>query len=183
MMINRKWLYISLLSMSLLLSSCNTLSNANVKCVDVSDALKTSIEILGSVDNGVEVRLVFTNSSMHPLRIYYIDVPLFNRSVNRFYIVDSKGKKVFDTTEVPPHGVIISEKDFYLISPYSKKVFKEKISLAFKNTKQLGWLYHNKITSWKGNFETLDGKEKVLFNGNKIPYIWTGNIESNTQIQ
>jgi hypothetical protein len=54
--------------------------------------------------------------------------------------------------------------------------------LPVTNVKKVYWRYNNTLTSWKGNMETLDGKTKALFNGNKIPYIWTGNIESSTQI-
>jgi len=47
----------------------------------------------------------------------------------------------------------------------------------FTNGSQLTWVYKNSITKWKGGLNTLNGPTKELFNGETIPYIWTGRTE------
>ena len=75
-----------------------------------------------------------------------------------------------------------SEKDFYLIATNDKKIFRQKILLQVKNSVSLQWIYRNQLTSMEGGIETLDGQNKALFNGDRIPYIWTGIIKNSIKI-
>ncbi len=168
--------------MSMMILGCTETNSATVKS-NITNALKTSVVLNGINKNAFSMTLTFQNISSHPLRIYYIDDPLFNKTMNTFYAVTKSAKKVFDQEEVPPHGMTVNEKDFYLIAPQSKKVFNVEVRLSVKNPQTLVWRYHNKITSWEAGTQTLDGKTKALFGSKKIPYIWTGSIESRTSIK
>jgi len=176
-----KYIGLGLFFIALLLG-CKEVSVNNTKNIDVSHALKTSLVVVNKHDNQIEVNMVFENISDNPLRIFYIDAPLFYKTHNHFYFVDGQGKKYFDMEEVPPHGLIVTAKDFYLIAPHEQKHFSAKIMLPVKDVKKVHWRYDNTLTSWKGNIETLDGKTKALFGGKEIPYIWVGTIETSAKI-
>ena len=176
----RYFLWLGVMSMMIL--GCTETNSARVKS-NVTNALKTSVVFTGVNKNDFSMALTFKNISSQPLRIYYIDDPLFNNTMNSFYAISKRGKKVFDQEAVSPHGITVSKKDFYLIAPKSKKVFNVDVSLPVKKPQVLVWRYHNKITSWKGGMQTLDGKTKALFDGKAIPNIWTGIIESRTGIK
>ena len=176
-----KAVWIGLLFIVVLLGCKEIAVESKVK-VDNVHTLKTSLEVLTQKEKYIELRLVFENISDKPLRIFYMDHTLFSRVQNSFYFIDSRGKKYFEMEDVPPHGFLVHAQDFYLIAPYEKKSFIVKMTLPTKEMKKIYWRYHNKLTSWKGDFETLDGKSRALFNGHEIPYIWVGSIENSIKI-
>jgi hypothetical protein len=166
-----------------LFHGCGTPTQDRVEKIVVFEALKTSINVIAKNENSIEVDLVFENVSEKPLRIYYIDDPLFSRTQNSFYVKDKRGKNHFEIDDAPPpHGYMLSEKNFYLIASKDKKIFRQKILLQVKNSVSLQWIYRNQLTSMEGGIETLDGQNKAFFNGDRIPYIWTGMIKNSIKI-
>ena len=174
--------YLGLLGIFLLLG-CHSFVTPQVKTEVNSASLKTSIVVHKKKSDTLYVDLVFENVSEKPLHIYYINDPLFGRTQNRFYMIDKHGKRYFELEEPPPpHGYVVSENDFYLIAPQSKKRFSVKVVLPIKNPVSVEWVYSNRVTSLKGGARTLDDKTKALFGGIEIPYIWTGSIETEVEI-
>jgi hypothetical protein len=74
-----------------LFHGCGTPTQDRVEKIVVFEALKTSINVIAKNENSIEVDLVFENVSEKPLRIYYIDDPLFSRTQNSFYVKDKRG--------------------------------------------------------------------------------------------
>jgi len=148
------------------------------------NALKISMELKERTEDTLSVNLIFKNVSQKPLRIYYIDDPLFSRTQNSFYLIDKHGKRYFELEEgPPPHGYVVSEKDFYLIEAKHKKQFGTRVAVPVKDPLALEWVYSNQISSWRGGAQTLDGKTKILFGGREIPYIWSGSIEKRIKLK
>jgi hypothetical protein len=73
---------------------------------------------------------------------------------------------------------VVTEKDFHLLEPGEERRFTQTLATrslpAGQNT--VRWTYENKITRWAGGEKTLDGPTKKLFDGEEIPWIWTGRI-------
>jgi len=130
-----------------------------------------------------ELSLVFKNISKYPLRIYWVETEFFRSFQSYFYLlINGKSKYLGDVS--PPHGYIVTEKDFHLIDSNDEIVFKQNLSInetkIETDSKEiyLQWVYENNISKWEGGITTLDGPTKKIFGGKEIPYIWKGKIES-----
>ena len=151
-----------------------------------NNGLKIGITILDnelSTETTNKVKLLFHNTSKNPIRIYFVLGDYF-RSFQSYFYLKTHGKQgIFVTEDSPPHGYMVDEKDFHLIQPSKTIRFEDQIYIPkkdkkyFSNGSTLNWIYENDITKWEGGLTTLDGPTKELFNGKRIPYIWTGRLE------
>lgn len=130
-----------------------------------------------------KVKLYFHNISEKPIRIYFLKGYYFRSFQSFFYLETNEKKNQFISPLSPPHGYVVDEKDFHLINPSKMISFESTVNISnryrekFTNGSQLTWVYKNSITKWKGGLNTLNGPTKELFNGETIPYIWTGRTE------
>ena len=117
------------------------------------------------LDRNNVIQIYFYNDSNMPLRIYFIDHPVFRGIHNIFFI---KGKFFNPSKPTPPHGYQVDYDDFHLIPPKGKKFFtqtfyKNEFQDLLVNTKyNLTWEYENDVSDWKGGYMTLDGPVKPL---------------------
>ncbi len=178
------WLVVSVW----LFGGCVTAAKSMAEPITAAkDALQTSISIVSqesSLADGFEVKMVFENVSNKPLRVYYIDSPIFNTFQSRHFLIDENGKKYYISEEPHPHGYVVSQKDFHLIPAYERKVFTQKFDVLNLTIKpyRLNWIYENCIKRWEGGVRTLNGKTKSLFDDIDISYIWLGRIETTVEI-
>lgn len=127
-------------------------------------------------------KLWFRNSSDSPIRIYLIRNAVFRSQQSDLFLRDKASGKVVSAQPTPqPHGYEVTEEDFHLIAPKEERFFPQPLKLTADNIKQPGdmileWRYSNKVEIWKGGAQTLDGPTKPLFNGEKIPHIWVGDM-------
>jgi len=163
----------------------------NKECAEEISGLKTCIRIANQkikLDEEFEVDLIFRNTSKHPIRIYLIDNDFFRSFQSYFYLLDN-GKHKFLTEISPPHGYVVTEKDFHLIEPNCEIHFEQTLSIASAGIEtklhkaHLKWIYENKISKWEGGIQTLDGPTKKIFNGKKIPHIWRGKVDVTIEIE
>jgi len=165
-----------------MLVGCATGTTMNKDKVIPDDRLQISLAIVFMSHDTVKIEMQFENVSNMPLRIYYINDPIFNSFQSSFYLKSESGEKKYIGEEPHPHGHAVSKKDFYLILPHKSKSFiqKFKTKSIFTSGKanDLVWRYTNRIITWKGNVQTLDGETKELFDGETIPYIWSGKIST-----
>ena len=161
------------------------------KCSEEISGIKTCIRLKHQnikLNKGFEIELVFKNISKNPIRIYWIETEFFRSFQSYFYLL-ADGKFNFLTDISPPHGYVVSEDDFHLIDPNKEIIFKQTLSIdkpkieSSLNKTQLKWTYENNISKWEGGKMTVDGPTKKLFNGDKIPYIWIGKIDSIIEIE
>jgi hypothetical protein len=161
------------------------------KCSDEMSGLKTCIRLKHKkikLDKEFEIELVFKNISKKPIRIYLIETEFFRSFQSYFYLLTDK-KHLFLTDISPPHGYVVTEDDFHLIGPNKEIIFKQTLSIDSTKIKsnsiktQLEWTYENNVSKWEGGKMTPDGPTKQLFNGEKIPYIWVGKINSIVEIK
>jgi hypothetical protein len=163
----------------------------NEKCSEETSGLITCIRLKNQkieLNKEFEIDLVFKNNSNNPINIYLINNEFFRSFQSYFYLLcNGKSKPLINIS--PPHGYVVTESDFHIISSNSEKIFKQILLIdeaALENDRNnfyLRWIYVNKISRWEGGIETLDGPTKRLFNGKEIPYIWLGKIESTIAIE
>ncbi len=150
------------------------------------EVLRTSVKFV-KLGKELEVKVRFENISDRPVRVYFIENPIFNSFQSAFTVVHKDGTKSFIAEEPQPHGYVVTESDFHLIAPCHSKTFKQKIGNVTlgsgSNPAGIEWEYSNTITKWEGGIETLDGKTEALFGGKEIPYIWTGRIKAAAKIK
>lgn len=168
-----------------MLSGCGG-ATMNKSEVITDDRLHTSLAVVSMSHDTVEIEMRFENVSNTPLRIYYIDDPIFNGFQSSFYLRSESGEKKYIGEEPHPHGYAVSQKDFHLILPHKSKSFRQKFKTKsiFTSGKanDLVWHYTNRIVKWKGSQQTLDGETKALFDGESIPYIWSGRISTSVAL-
>jgi hypothetical protein len=161
------------------------------KCSDEILGLKTCVRLKNQkieLNKEFEIELVFKNVSKQPVRIYFIKKEHF-RSFQSYFYLSVDGEYNMLTNVSPPHGYVVTEKDFHLINPYEELVFEQTLSVDSSKIKtkssktNLEWFYENKISRWEGGVQTLDGPTKKLFEGQEIPYIWVGKIDSGIEIE
>jgi len=145
-------------------------------------------------DTPWDVGLVFKNTSERPLRIYFVRNEVFRSFQSRFDAL-FYGKPMSITRISPPHGYVVTEKDFHWIGTKSEMLFHQTLSLSEAGIKEdvreftLQWTYENRLSRWEGGVRTLDGVTKTLFGGKEIPYLWRGErvaymdfvLENNTR--
>jgi hypothetical protein len=151
------------------------------------DTLKTSVSLIKLDNHTLAANVTFHNVSNEPLRIYFIENPIFNTFQSMLYVTYSDGNIELFSEEPHPNGISVEESDFHLIDVNKSKTFTQKIEFIEPRYQgkpiELQWVYKNKITKWEGGKDTLDGVSKQLFDGKEIPYIWTGKIECSTKIR
>lgn len=150
------------------------------------DTLKTSVSLIKLDNNTLEANVTFHNVSNKPLRIYFIENPIFNTFQSMLYVTYSDGNIELFSEEPHPHGMSVDESHFHLIDVNKSKTFTQKIEFIEPQYQgkpiELKWVYKNQIKKWEGGIETLDGPTKELFDGKEIPYIWTGEIRATTKL-
>ena len=130
-----------------------------------------------------DVGLVFKNTSDRPLRIYFVRNEVFRSFQSRFWIL-VRGKPVPITRVSPPHGYVVTEKDFHWVEAKSEILFHQALSLAEAGLEKdietftLQWAYENTLSRWEGGVQTLDGITKALFGGKEILSLWRGELEA-----
>ena len=130
----------------------------------------------------IELTLEFRNISQDDLRIYLVDPPIFRALQSDLAILAPDGKLLDRQPEPHPHGYVVSERDFPPLAPgvtrrFTQPLFLDpKLADASPGDLQVRWTYRNKIESWAGGTETLDGPTKTLFGGGRIPGIWLGEL-------
>jgi len=148
------------------------------------DRLEISLTLPAGLTSGASVPLTlrFRNISSEPVRIYML--PEAFRALQSLFKVSEadSGKLVFMAPEPRPHGIVVDEKDFPLIPPGEELTFTQSLALADSRLGDGGsfvlrWTYQNKVESWSGGAETLDGTTKPLFGGGLIPHIWLGRLD------
>jgi hypothetical protein len=161
------------------------------KCSEENSGLITCIRLKNQkieLNKKFEIDLVFKNVSDNPIHIYLINNEFFRSFQSYFYLL-SAGQSKMLTDISPPHGYVVTESDFHIISSKSEIIFKQTLLIDEEclendiNNFYLQWIYVNKISRWKGGIETLDGPTRELFSGKEIPYIWLGKIESTIAIE
>ncbi len=148
--------------------------------------LKTSVSLIRLDNNTLEANVTFQNISDKPLRIYFIESPVFNSFQSMFHVGHADGSIEFIVSDPHPHGISVDASDFHLIDANKSKTFTQKldnIELRLKTKPaKLIWVYVNDVTKWEGGRSTLDGPTKELFDGKEIPYIWTGEVRASTKL-
>jgi len=123
-------------------------------CSDEKLGLKICIRLKDKrikLNEDFELGLVFKNISKHPLRIYLVKTEFFRSFQSYFYLL-SNGKSEYISKISPPHGYIVTEKDFHLIDSNSEIAFKHTLSIdetkieTDSNEIFLHWVYENKIS-------------------------------------
>ncbi len=151
------------------------------------DTLKTSVSLIKLDNHTLEANVTFHNVSNEPLRIYFIENPIFNTFQSMLYVAYSDGNIELFSEEPHPNGISVEESDFHLIDVNKSKTFTQKIEFIESQYQgkpiELQWVYKNQIKKWEGGISTLDGVSKQLFDGKEIPYIWTGTIECSAKIR
>lgn len=130
----------------------------------------------------VELGLEFRNEGQDDIRVYLIQTPIF-RALQSDLAVYAGGKFLGSQPDPHPHGYVVTERDFPAIPPGTTQRFTQPLHL---DPAQLGaatevevkWTYQNKVESWAGGVQTLDGPTKSLFGGARIPGIWLGEVKA-----
>ena len=190
MMIFKKLIVIILIHF-LLSCSGDTCKMHIENCSEENSGLITCIRLNNSkieLNIEFEIELVFKNVLNNPIQVYLINNEFFRSFQSYFYLL-SNGQSKMLTDISPPHGYVVTESDFHIISSNSEKIFKQTLRIDEHglendiNNFYLKWVYVNDISRWMGGVETLDGPTKRLFDGKDIPYIWLGEIESTIAIE
>jgi hypothetical protein len=133
-----------------------------------------------AADATIEFGLEFRNDGKDELRIYLIDAPIFRALQSDLAIYGTDDNFLGSQPEPHPHGYIVSERDFPVIGPGATRRFGQPLritpNLRDTGPLQVRWKYRNKIESWPGGVQTLDGATKPLFGGGRIPGIWLGEF-------
>ena len=128
-----------------------------------------------------DVGLVFKNTSERPLRIYFVRNEVFRSFQSRFDVL-LHGKSMSITGISPPHGYVVTEKDFHWVKAKSEILFHQTLSLSEAGIDEdvreftLQWTYENRLSRWEGGVQTLDGITKALFGGKEISFLWRGEL-------
>jgi len=163
----------------------------NENCSEITSGLKTCIRLKNQkikLNKDFKFDLIFKNTSEHPIRIYLINTEFFRSFQSYFYLLFN-GKFKFLSNISPPHGYVVTENDFHIIDPKSEIIFEQTLLIddsdidKDRNKTYIKWVYKNKISKWEGGIKTLDGQTKQLFDGNEIPYIWQGKVESTIEVE
>jgi hypothetical protein len=158
-----------------------------VAWVDAGGGLSVHLDVPPGphrVGDTLELGLEFRNDGQDELRIYLIDTPVFRALQSDLAVLTADGKFLDSQPEPHPHGYVVSERDFPAISPGTTRRFTQPLRLApdslgsTAGDLQVRWTYRNKISSWSGGVQTLDGPTKSLFGGGPIPGIWLGEIST-----
>lgn len=129
----------------------------------------------------VDVGLEFRNDSDDDLRVYLIDSPPFRALQSDLAVLAADGKFLASQPEPHPHGYVVTERDFPAIPAggvqrFSQPLRLDREQLGAGGDLQVRWTYRNKIDSWAGGVQTLDGPTRPLFGGGLIPGIWLGEL-------
>lgn len=125
--------------------------------------------------------LRFKNNGTDEACVYLVMSEMFRCGQSELVLASKSVAKPVALFSPPPypHGYVVTETDFHFIRPGEERRFEqtlfidpERITEAGKYT--LEWTYENRIDSWPGGIETLDGPTNELFDGKKIPGIWLG---------
>ena len=141
--------------------------------------LPTQTPALGDT---IEATLTFRNASDEPIRVYLLGGEVFRSFQSRFALRDGNTGDIVSVQPEPlPHGYVVSEDDFPLIAPGRTRVFTQRLdvradALEAGQRYLVEWTYENDIETWAGGAETLDGATSELFDGERIPHIWTGRL-------
>ncbi len=136
----------------------------------------------------VEVGLEFRNTGPDELRIYLVDAPIFRALQSDLAIFTADGAFIASQPEPHPHGYVVGEQDFPAIPAGATRRFTQPLLLdpkqlaATAGDLQLRWTYRNKIESWPGGVQTLDGATRPLFGGGRIPGIWLGEVKASATL-
>ena len=116
------------------------------------DTLKTSISLIKLDNHTLEANVTFHNVSNEPLRIYFIENPIFNTFQSMLYVTYSDGNIELFSEEPHPNGISVEESDFHLIDVNKSKTFTQKIEFIESRYQvkpiELQWVYKNKITKY-----------------------------------
>ena len=130
----------------------------------------------------IEATLKFRNDSDEPIRVYLLESDVFRSFQSRFALRHGRTGDIVSVQPEPlPHGYVVSEDDFPLIAPGTIRTFTQRLDvradvLEAGERYLVEWTYENEIETWVGGAETLDGPTSELFDGARIPYIWTGTL-------
>lgn len=131
----------------------------------------------------VDIALEFRNDGQDDLRIYLVQTPIFRALQSDLAIFTADGKFLDSQPEPHPHGYVVSERDFPAIPAGTTQRFTQPLHLdparlGTAGALELRWTYRNKIESWAGGVQTLDGPTQSLFGGGRIPGIWLGEVKA-----
>ena len=136
----------------------------------------------------IDVALKFRNDSDDPIRVYLLESDVFRSFQSRFALRHGDTGDIVSVQPEPlPHGYVVSEDDFPLIAPGTTRVFTQRLdvradALEAGQRYLVEWTYENEIETWVGGAETLDGPTSELFDGERIPYIWTGTLSATSAL-
>ena len=136
----------------------------------------------------LEATLTFRSDSDDPIRVYLLESDAFRSFQSRFTLRHrGTGDIVSVQPEPLPHGYVVSENDFPLIAPKTTRAFTQRLDLCADALEAgerylIEWTYENEIETWLGGAKTLDGPTSELFDGERIPYIWTGTLSNTSAV-
>jgi hypothetical protein len=140
------------------------------------------------------VTLHFRNAGKDPLRLY-LPEQAFRANIST--LTFTAGGHAFSEPEPRPHGYVVTEADFPLLTPGEEKTFDQSFTLdpmapgagtgtvrrqGFGDgaSVRVSWTYENALTRWEGGRPTLDGPTRTVFGGQDIPYLWRGRLTVET---
>jgi len=171
-----KKLIILTLMTTIILSSCQP------KTTSTPLEIKLETPSTAKINEEINAKLIFKNNSEDQIRIHFINYEPF-RFNSQITVLKKEDKSPINPPFIaPPHGYIISEKDFYMVEPGKEISFNQKIKIQQEGNFILRWNYENKRTKWEGGIETLDGITKPLFEGKEVKYLWTGKLITENEI-
>jgi hypothetical protein len=136
-------------------------------------------------DSVVTVSLKFKNSGPGSLRLYFLRSEPFRAMQSSFAVsAEPRGRFLSLQPEPRPHGIVVGEHDFFLLEKGEEATREQAVRIPSKGALDgdaavgLLWSYANKVESWPGNIQTLDGPTRELFGGATIPFIWTGKSQA-----
>ena len=139
--------------------------------------LTMDLEITGNTHKEgeeIELGLTFRNDKEEPLRLHFIENENFRFNSSVTVLKKEDRSPINPPFIAPPHGYILSEKDFYMLQPGEELRFQQSLEIKEPGEYILVWNYKNEGKVWKGGIETLDGPTVELFNGEEVPNIWVG---------
>lgn len=136
--------------------------------------------------------LHFRNVGAEPLRVYLPNGEAFRLNISSLFFVPEGGTPLM-VPDPHPHGYVVTEADFHLLSPGEERSFAQPFTIdpfapgagnqtlrrpGFEPGRavRVRWTYENRIRRWEGGRQTLDGPTVPLFGGQDIPFLWTGTL-------